>query len=136
MESEEVLIINDAGNVLFYYTPGKETDCGSKNLLMASFLTAIQQFAKVMEHGALFSFDLAKKKIVMRNAAKLPIFYVFLVDPDSKIARKTKKLEEVLDNIQEEFEKRYDEKVVRSWKGDVNTFFDFRKCIEQSGQIK
>ncbi len=132
MESEEVLIINDAGNVLFYYTPGKSPDCGSKNLLMASFLTAIQQFAKVMEHGALFSFDLAKKKIVMRNGEKLTIYYVFLVDPESKIARKTKKLEDVLDSIQTEFEKRYDETVVRDWNGDKHTFFDFRNYLEHT----
>ncbi len=132
MESEEVLIINDAGNVLFYYTPGKSPDCGSKNFLMASFLTAIQQFAKVMEHGALFSFDLAKKKIVMRNVEKLPNFYVFLVDPDSNIARKTKKLEDVLDSIQIEFDKRYNETVVRDWNGDTHTFFDLRNYLEHT----
>ncbi len=85
-----------------------------------------------MEHGALFSFDLAKKKIVMRNAEKLPIFYVFLVDPDSKIARKTKKLEDVLDSIQTEFEKRYNETVVRDWNGDTHAFFDFRNYLEHT----
>ncbi len=36
-----------------------------------------------MEHGVLFSFDLAKKKIIMRNGDKLAIFYVFLVCPVS-----------------------------------------------------
>ncbi|OLS12032.1 MAG: hypothetical protein RBG13Loki_4376 [Promethearchaeota archaeon CR_4] len=135
MASEEILIINNAGNVLFYYTPEK-MDSQSKQVIIASFLTAIQQFARAVEHGGCSLFNLSKRKIAIRSAQNLPISYVLLFDPDSKIARKPKKVDDVLDSIQSAFEKRYDEKTVCSWIGDAKVFADFKDIIERISKIK
>jgi len=127
--------MNNAGNVLFYYTPDK-TESQSKQLLIASFLGAIQQFAKTMEHGTCSFFNLSKRKIAIRTAQKFPISYALLFDNNSKIARKPKKLVELMDIIQSAFEKHYDEQTVCSWNGDANAFIDFKEVLEQSSRNK
>ncbi len=127
--------MNNAGNVLFYYSPG-QSETESKQVLMASFLSAIQHFSQAMEHGACFSFDLPKRKIVVRSAEKFSISYVFLVDPESKLAHKPKRMEEALNKIQDAFEERYNEKLVLSWDGNANTFNDFRNLFEKNNPKK
>ncbi|HMF31742.1 MAG TPA: hypothetical protein VKK79_10020 [Candidatus Lokiarchaeia archaeon] len=131
MFSEELIILNTAGQILFYYSPVSGTDCQTSDMLMGNFLVAIQQFAQAMTHGSVSGFEMQKKRILIRDSDKLPVFYVLIIDQKSKIANKEKKLEDLITKVKQAFEKQYNEDAITSWDGDAAAFCEFKNRFDK-----
>jgi hypothetical protein len=131
----EIYIINNAGNILFYYsrdTPSStdQSTSDEKHLLVASFLTGILQFAKVLHNDKISNFEMGERRVVIIPSINTITYYVTISEKTEK--RKNKELETELFRIRKQFEEKFGSNAITNWDGNTETFKSFRNVLERN----
>jgi hypothetical protein len=131
----EIYIINNAGNILFYYSrdnPSSTTEkfTEEKHLLIASFLTGVLQFAKVLHNDKISNFEMGERRVVIIPSMNTNAYYVAISEKTEK--RKNKDLETELLRIRKLFEEKYGSNAITNWDGNIDAFTSFKNVLERN----
>jgi hypothetical protein len=131
-------VISKGGSVQFYYNPldkGNLIDNSIQGNMdrpqyMASFLTAIVQFAKEMHNDEISNFEMNKSRVILATGTAYDVYYVIISDKKDK--KGIKELESQLQHIRELFESKFTADQVNSCKGDISHFNSFCEVLEKN----
>jgi hypothetical protein len=129
---EEIYILNEGGETLFYYSTieGESSDVDKKQFLTASYLTAVLQFTKAAAKGNIIRhFEMGKVYVGLKTGNKLPLTYVYVAEKKRMVNEK--RLDKILDQVIEGFESKFDLEKIRSWDGDTEAFDEYKGEIKR-----
>ena len=132
---QELYILDKGGQMVFYFNPTLDSDDeDNSQLLTASYLTGILQFAKASSGNLISSFELGKIKIMLKVGIKLPLYYVYIVAKEIRL--KEKKTDQILSQIITEFEDLVTSEELESWTGDLTAFDNFIPNVKKILKVK
>ncbi|MBD3230202.1 MAG: hypothetical protein GF329_18635 [Candidatus Lokiarchaeota archaeon] len=118
---EEIWIINPSGVTIFNLSEGEKVD----PQLIGGFFSAINSFIQQLGEKNLKTLILGRSKMTILQGFKKLLFIA-----RSKKDAKNKKILKMLNFVEEEFKKKYND-ILDDWDGDTEIFLDFGKNIEE-----
>jgi hypothetical protein len=131
----EIYVINNAGNILFYYSRTSQASItqsshDEQHQLVASFLTSILQFAKALHNDEISNFEMGSRRVVIIPSINSTVYYVTISEKTEK--KKTKELETELLRVRKLFEEKFGTNAITTWDGNTETFMSFKNVLERN----
>ncbi len=131
---QEIYVLDKGGQMVYYFNATKRVDDEEQSqLLTASYLTGILQFAKAASGDIISTFELGKLNIMLKQG-NLPLYYVFIAGKKTKL--KEKKIDKLLTQIIHEFESTHTIEQLNDWDGNLYAFDDFTPAIKKILKVK
>ena len=129
---EEIYILNEGGETLFYYSSidGESGESDQKQFLTASYLAAVIQFSKAAAKGNIIRhFEMGKVYVGLKPGIQHPLTYVYVAEKKRLVNEK--RLDKILEQVIRGFEGRYPLQEVSNWNGDTEAFDAYKTDVKR-----
>lgn len=125
---DDLLIINEAGNLLYNWHPQGE-DADGKDDLLSGFLTAINSFATFERGEDIKSLKMQETTLIFEKEEKLLQKLTFVVT--TKDESLTELLHAFIHEIMDEFASQFEHLLNKEFDGDITEYRKFKRSVER-----
>jgi hypothetical protein len=119
---QDLWILMEQGTVVFKHVFDEKLD----SQLFGGFMSALNMFASQINKDGLNNFELGDKRFYLIKRGGM----MFIANSRTNV--KTKNALKELEDIVNNFFKKYPEELIRAWNGDLTFFEDFKVDIKDS----